>query len=136
MSDEAAASPSQWCLVGNIVEERPYGEGGKETRRGTKHFAPGAKVYCLPAVFTGYGGEPFLAIGRHRKSGRFISLLIRREWVTNLRAKLVYHPEVVRLIDEAIAANERGMGRPWKTREDVEDWIAVWNRLVQEAKDA
>ena len=25
---------SQWCLVGNIVEERPYGEGGRETRWG------------------------------------------------------------------------------------------------------
>jgi hypothetical protein len=129
MAEEPATPPSQWCLTGNIIEERPFGEGGKETKRGTKHFAPGARVYCLPAVFMGFGGEPFLAVGRHRKSGRFISLLIRREWVTNLRAKLVYHPEVLRRIDEAIAANERGMGRPWKTREDVERWIEVWQRL-------
>jgi hypothetical protein len=34
-----------WRPVANIVQERPYGPGGAETRRGTKHFQPGAKVY-------------------------------------------------------------------------------------------
>lgn len=58
MPDETSMPPSRWCLVGNVVEERPCGEGGKEIRRGTRHFAPGAKVHCLPAVFSKYGGEP------------------------------------------------------------------------------
>jgi hypothetical protein len=34
-----------WAPVANIVEERSYGPGGAEARRGTKHFQPGAKVY-------------------------------------------------------------------------------------------
>lgn len=36
-------------LVGNIVEDRFYGEE-KEVTRGTKKFSPGAKVYCFPAL--------------------------------------------------------------------------------------
>jgi hypothetical protein len=136
MTDGAATPPSQWCLVGNIVEERPYGEGGKEIRRGTKHFAPGAKVYCLPAVYTKFGGEPLFAIGRHRKSGRFISILIRPDWVTNLRAKLVYHPEVLRRIDEAIAANTRGMGPPCPSQEIVERYIDLTKGISGRGPDA
>jgi hypothetical protein len=45
-SSENALS-SVWCIVANIVHERPYGPGGQEVRRGTKHFAPGAKVVIL-----------------------------------------------------------------------------------------
>ena len=121
-------------LVGNVIDERPYGEGGKETRRGTKHFAPGAKVYCLPAVYTKHGGDPLFAIGRHRKSGRFISLMIRREWVTNLRARLVYHPDV-RRIEEATAASTRGMGPPWTSREKVEEFIHWENKSLDETRE-
>jgi hypothetical protein len=44
---EAPAEPTDWCLVGNIVEEHRFGES-KELRRGSKHFTPGTKVYCLP----------------------------------------------------------------------------------------
>nr|GFD56498.1 hypothetical protein [Tanacetum cinerariifolium] len=38
---------SYWTAVANIVRERPYGPGGAEIRLGTKHFAPGAKVYII-----------------------------------------------------------------------------------------
>ena len=31
-----------WCAVANVVEDRPFGPGGVETRHGTRHFAPGA----------------------------------------------------------------------------------------------
>ena len=33
----------KWCLVGNIVQERDYGEQ-HEIKSGTKHFSPGTKV--------------------------------------------------------------------------------------------
>ena len=78
-----------WCLVANVVEERHYGPGGNETRRGTKHFAPGAKIYCFPVLW-GDGYEKIDVVGRHRGSHRFVRMVISSEWLTNWRAQLVY----------------------------------------------
>jgi hypothetical protein len=117
-------APSLWCLVGNIVEDRPYGEGGLRTRRGTKHFAPGAKVYCLPTEWGDLCCENLMAIGRHRKSGRLVSLVVRKDWVTNWRAKVVYHPKVLCRIEEATMRNERGLPYLWTSKEVVEDYVA------------
>jgi hypothetical protein len=99
MADESPDQDSLLCLVGNIVPERPYGEGGKEIRRGTKHFSPGTKVYCFPSQW-GDGYEQIKVIGRHRGSKRFVTMIIRSEWVTNWRAKFVYNPEVLRRFHE------------------------------------
>lgn len=113
----------RWCLVGNIVEERRYGEHG-EVRRGTRLFAPGAKVYCLPSIYAKHGGgDRLFAIGRHRKSGRFIGTVLRPELLVEPRAKVVYHPEVLRRIDEELAGAGRGFDDPWIDREAVESYI-------------
>ena len=79
--------------------ERPYGLGGLEKRRGTKHFAPGAKVYVYE-FFWGVGGENVTVMGRHRKSHRFIQLSMRAKHLANWRAELVYSPAVAKVIRE------------------------------------
>ena len=112
---------TQWCLVGNIVESRTYGEASKETRSGTKHFSPGTKVFCLPAQW-GDGYENIMVIGRHRGSKRFETMIVRSEWVTSWRAKVVYNSEVLR----RLAAIELEQGRSnWKTKEEVEKYAAL-----------
>jgi hypothetical protein len=88
-----------WCLAANIIAERPYGPGGQETRTGTKHFAPGAKVYLLN-FFWGMGGEDVTVIGHHRRSHRLVTMTIRSRWLVNWRAELVYRPAVVRALAE------------------------------------
>ncbi len=88
---------SQWCLVGNIAASRQFGPGGLEQRPGTKHFSAGTKVYCLPVQW-GDGYESIVAIGRHRGSKAFVKMVIRSEWVTNWRAKVVYQPAVLALL--------------------------------------
>jgi hypothetical protein len=128
--------PSRWCLVGNIVEERPYGEGGKETKRGTKHFAPGAKVYCLTTEWGDLCCENLLAISRHRKSGRLITISIRTDWVTNWRAKLVYHTEVLRRIDEANQGSTRGLTYLWTSKDIVEEFVTFLKRREDEGRKA
>ena len=90
-------TPSQWCLVGNITEARQFGPGGLEQRSGTMHFSPKTKVFCLPAQW-GDGYEKIVAIGRHRGSNALSKIVIRSEWVTNWRAKVVYHPAVLALL--------------------------------------
>ena len=114
------ATPSQWCLVGNIVAVRPYGEK-HELRSGTKHFSGGTKVYCLPAQW-GDGYERIFVIGRHRGSKVFKTMIISSACVTNWRAKAIYNPEVLRQIH--IATQEPRMRR-WLSKEEVEEYVVL-----------
>jgi hypothetical protein len=91
-----------WCIVANIVNERAYGPGGQETRRGTKHFAPGAKIYIL-YFFWGMGAQDVTVVGRHRRSHRYITMTIRTAWLVNWRVELVYSPYVI----------AKRLERPW-----------------------
>jgi len=36
-------------VAANVADQTAHGEGGLELRRGLRHFAPGAKVWVLPA---------------------------------------------------------------------------------------
>jgi len=89
-----------WCLVANVVAERRAGPGGVNVRRGTKHFAPGAKVYCLPPLWDSYhkvrSVDKIVVVGRHRRSHRYMTIVTRTEWLTNWRIQLVYSPHVIR----------------------------------------
>ena len=87
-----------WALTGNIVDEHEYGEE-KEIRRGSKHFSPGAKVYCIPE-FGGMGHERITAIGIPRKSGKHIKVILPTRLIENWRIKKVYHPHVIKILDE------------------------------------
>jgi hypothetical protein len=101
MSDLKDEVRSAWCIAANVVNERPYGEGGLEMRSGTKHFAPGAKVYVV-RFFWGMAGETLTVVGRHRKSHRFITLSMPSKWLVNWRVELVFSPRVIK----EIIANE------------------------------
>jgi len=114
-ADGTGAAGPRWCLVGNIVAERPYGPDGEETRRGTKHFAPGTKVYCLPAQW-GDGYQQIKVVGRHRGSKRLVTMVISCDWVTNFRAMEVHSPAVLRRLDKA--------GSGWKSRKHVLEYVA------------
>jgi hypothetical protein len=107
---------TQWCLVGNIVEHRRFGEE-HELHSGTKHFSPGAKVYCLPAQW-GDGYENIVVIGRHRGSKNLVCMIIRSDWVTNWRAEVVYKPAVLRKLKQA----EKEY-RNWTTKEEIEIYL-------------
>jgi hypothetical protein len=121
---------TQWCLVGNIVEERKYGEGGTETRSGTKHFSPGTKVFCLPAQWAD-GYDKIMVIGRHRGSKQFETMIISSNWVTNWRAKVVYNPTVLK----RLVAIEEEQGRSnWTTKEEVEQYLASLKRWQSKQK--
>jgi hypothetical protein len=88
---------SIWCVVANVVRVRPYGPGGAERRQGTKHFAPGAKVYVFQRIAWS-DAQRLRVLGRHRRSNRLIQLTIGVELLANWRARKVYHPVVIRRI--------------------------------------
>jgi uncharacterized C2H2 Zn-finger protein len=81
-----------WCVVGNIAEEIPFGEG-KQLRKGTKHFSPGTKIYCYPPLWDTWKG--IQVIGRHRGSKQFVTMVINLKWLINYRTKLVYNPHIL-----------------------------------------
>jgi hypothetical protein len=113
---EVPAEPTDWCLVGNVVEEHEFGEA-KELRRGSKHFTPGTKVYCLPAQW-GDGYEKVVAVGICRGSRRWITVVMSTDLITNWRAKVVYKEAVLRRLREGFD----GFNRQWKSQKEVESW--------------
>lgn len=105
-----------WCVVANVVPTRPYGQGGEDVRRGTKHFSPGTKVY-IRHPFWGMGGESVEVVARHRGSKRFVVMTIRTSWLENFRAELAYSPKVLSLLTAKPGEGDthvRGDGHsPW-----------------------
>lgn len=116
MSDEMAQSPDGiWCVVANIKREHPFGEGGKETKVGTRQFRGGAKVH-IGGCYAGTC-DSVICIGLHRKSGRYITCVVSVMLVENFRAKVAYHPEVIQRINQD--------QRCWfRSQQDAETWAA------------
>lgn len=108
---------SQWCLVGNIKDKRQYGPSGLEERVGTKHYSAGTKVFCLPVQW-GDGYEKIVVVARHRGSKKFSKMIVRSDWITNWRAKIVYSPEVIRLLTQDEFRN-------WASEEEVKQHIEL-----------
>ncbi len=114
-TEDKQEGQSQWCLIGNIVAERPFGPEGSETVLGTKHFSPGTKVYCFPPQW-GDGYEQIAVIGHHRGSKKFVTLVVNSKSVENWRAKVVYNPEVLRRLQKSDKRN-------WVSQEEVETFL-------------
>ena len=96
MSDEQLMSRPEpiWCIIANVMDEHHYGMEGKETRRGTRHFPPGAKVHCFPPLW-GDGYTSIKVVGRHRGGHRYVTMVIPSKWLRNWRVSLVYSPHVI-----------------------------------------
>jgi hypothetical protein len=101
---------SIWCVVANVAETQQYGEGGAQTRRGTSHFPPGAKVYCYPALW-GDGYEQVTVIGRHRGSHRYVTMVIPSKRLTNWRAQVVYSPYIIKLMSRHWRSDSEPLAR-------------------------
>ncbi|WP_313263955.1 hypothetical protein [Sphingobacterium sp.] len=96
-----------WTLVANIKQEISYGQGKLQTRNGTKQFSPGTKVY----IIDWYAGmcQDITVIGLSRDTKKLITLVIRAEWIENLRVKLCYNPKVCSKIKAYFDKVETGM---------------------------
>ncbi|MDF2477073.1 MAG: hypothetical protein K0S24_2556 [Sphingobacterium sp.] len=98
-----------WTLVANIKSEISYGQGKLKTRIGTKQFSPGTRVYIID-WFAGMCKD-ITVIGLSRDTKRLITVVIRAEWVENLRVKLCYNPKVCSKINAYFDKEEAGMQR-------------------------
>ena len=83
-----------WCLVANIRKEGFPGAGPLNSRGGTKHFAPGARVYVFPDYRTGWWDRGPV-VGKEKGSGRYGRKVMDWKWLENFRCKRVYSPTVI-----------------------------------------
>lgn len=110
MGEEQERPKWIWCLVGNVVKERPYGPN-HEVRRGTKRFAPGTKVYCYPVKW-GDGYERIYVLGKPREKYDLIRLIMPRKYIENFRLQRVYNPQVIERMNPSL---------------DSEDYVDGWD---------
>ncbi|MEU8436759.1 hypothetical protein AB0F18_28400 [Streptomyces sp. NPDC029216] len=123
MTEELAAESDPALLgigiVANIVQVTVQGYGGLEVRRGTKHFAPGAKVWVVPPHWD--WSDRLYVVGRHRgRFNRYIAVVMRRDFLENLRVRGVYSPALARALADVV-------GRPfWNSVEDAQMMLDQW----------
>jgi hypothetical protein len=98
-----------WSITANVVEERPYGPDGEQTRRGVKLFPGGAKVY-VAGGFAGNGDRVVTVIGRTRHTPGYAVVHLPREYLTGWRVELVYSPAAAHRIDEVRHGSSGGFG--------------------------
>ncbi len=116
-----------WAVVANVAEEIPFGPGGLEIRRGTKHFSAGTKVWVLPPIW-GDGGEMIYVIGRHRgRRAGSIRIVIARRYLTNFRVRGVYSPSVLATLTKPWPGSDVP-ARLWPSREEAERAVEEWSR--------
>lgn len=115
--------------MGNIVTERPYGPGGTETRRGTKHFSGGTKVYIVGT----YAGmcEDITVVGLARKPRRYIRVTLRVTQVENLRVKPCYQPAVLRKMQP----DDLPAGAAREEAEALRDSLLRWQEAMRKPKN-
>jgi hypothetical protein len=114
---------SSWCVIAKIRDATPFGEGGKETKIGSKHFKPGAKVY----IVDWYPGMcmTVTVVGHHRKSNRLMTIDLHVKYLTDLKSKVVYKPYVLEKIEERKMAGSTILTKDQaeNIRKAVEAWI-------------
>ncbi|MFC7280163.1 hypothetical protein ACFQS1_39915 [Paractinoplanes rhizophilus] len=99
-----------WCIVANVVDERPYGPGGLEQRSGLRLFRGRAKVF-VPDGYAGMGYETVRVIGHIRHGSRLATVDVATAFLTNWRVKLVYSPAILARIAEVQGNQHRGFSR-------------------------
>ncbi len=115
-----------WSVVANIKQEIPYGEGGAETRIGTKQFKGGAKVHIVGS----YPGmcDSLIVIGQNKHTGKTIRSVVSVKGVENLRIKNVYGDAAIELYNQE-APNGASMISSKEDAESLEKIIPEWCKL-------
>ncbi|WP_309385935.1 hypothetical protein [Cerasicoccus frondis] len=117
-----STTASSWCVIAQIREETPFGEEGKETKIGSKHFKPNAKVYIVdwhPGMC-----KTVTVVGHHRRSNKLITIDIHVKYLTDLESKVAYKPYVLERIAERKMMGTEVMYE--EQAEDIRNTVETW----------
>ena len=96
-------------------------------RKGTKHFAPGAKVHVVD-FYWGTAGDRVTVVGRHRRSKRYVTLVINANHFANWRTELVYSPHVIEQVMKHSEFSRFPAGSP-ESRARADEIVASYLEL-------
>lgn len=126
-----------WCLVGEIVDENVVGEDHR-VMHGTRHFAPGTKVYCA-CELGGNGWERICVLGVPRYSDNLVSMIIPATKIRNFHLEKVRDRRVIEVMTNGwlggafCSINPAQIGFGWtdsdEDRRDIESLVEsfkVW----------
>ena len=119
-----------WCLTARVVDENVVGETKKPVR-GTRHFAPGTKVYLEAPHWDGR----VAAIGVPRYANKRIRVVMSLDRLEGFALERVFDPEVIAALQHpyqtwpytSMARSELG-GTPWDESDESRELIG---RLVE-----
>jgi hypothetical protein len=69
-----------------------------------------------------YWSDSLIVVGRHRGSHRYATMVIHRQWLTNVRIELVYSPHVVREMRRAVLEGLPDDATEYRRRLEVILW--------------
>jgi hypothetical protein len=124
---DAQAEVLGWGVVANVVDERVVG-ADLDIRRGLKHFVPGAKVW-VSEVWNGDGGERRWVVGRHRRSHRYVRMIVAARHLRDPRVKGVYSPDLARRLEHRLLFETR------EYAEQVAAGTAWWSSHLEASFD-
>ena len=85
-----------WCVTARIVNEHKIGQE-KTAVAGSRHFAPGEKVYLLDAYFS-QGAERSTVLGKPKYSEKYTCVVIKTDLLENLQVERVTDPELLNIM--------------------------------------
>ena len=122
----------RWCLVGNIIDEHTYGVE-KEISHGTKHFSPGAKVYCAMSMWSD-GYDRIGVIGSPRHGRKHIEVIMESNRIENFRLQKCYNPAILKIMKQR---HYGWWGNTDEDREEIKHYLS-WlpnNNKTQEKEE-
>ena len=116
-----------WCLIANIRREGFPNAGPLDSRGGTKHFAPGARVYVFPVPWDGWWDRgPVL--GKEKGSGRYVRKVMGWERLENFRCKRVYSPTIISwMMGARSEKRNHGNHYPYSSGDWLDGWGDVYD---------
>ena len=130
------------CPVGFVIDAPKLDGKGRDDGRGTKHFAPGEKVYILPMQSYDVAHyERAKVAGYHRTDGKVSIVWIDLRRLENFKTEVVSDSEIIAIIselqqDSKIKAWEEQTANDfvtWRNEIDVKDWLE--ENKTKKAKD-
>lgn len=112
-------------IAANVRRETGHGPGGRDVQRGTRHFAPGAKVWLLPQAW-GMPDEQYPVVGRHRGSARYIKIVMQIRHLQNFRVRGVYSPALYAAMTRPLV--EGSTARLWSDPDWAARFAAAYNQ--------
>lgn len=86
--------PAMWLVQAKVVSERPFGPGGTSRRSGLRLLRGLSKVHVVK-FWRNASPARVTVVGRHRVTGRYLSVIVATRHLGDFSVHLVRSPSVI-----------------------------------------